>query len=387
MNENNVILDTNLSKEEVGLTKSKSPVWLGMKFFFADVGISAAVGFVTGMILAAAHFDVKQIVLHGRGMVVAIFIGLFVSLCISFVLRQQYSNNRKALIYLIFAGATYSIIIFCTQLILETENLSKVLIAGIAQVIVYLIGWGVASRTKFNLFSVPSGLITAFFAVGIVTVFLSTLGLVSIITGTNKEVRTDESTLLADQVFSFYQDQAIIEFPFQTNKNNPNLSDPQNFDTPESINRALSFIQGTITELETHKERLGRIFEGVQKIVDASDLKQAAKKELVEELRAYIEGPWPQELADSFREKTKEIFVNYASLYEFMLEHYNEYSLPYVDSGKHRQVVFNSQEYESKFYELISNVDTSVLSLQVARITYDKYVQDGSGNKTLPIPQ
>src|SRR3989344_8954274 len=81
-----------------------------------------------------------------------------------------------------------------------------------------------------------------------------------------ERVDSDSSSKLADNVFSYYQKQGLVEFQYQEQIKNIDLFNLQNFDTPSSISKVLSVINGAINEIDTHEERTARILAGAQNI-------------------------------------------------------------------------------------------------------------------------
>lgn len=188
-----------------------------------------------------------------------------------------------------------------------------------------------------------------------------------------ERVDSDSSSKLADNVFSYYQKQGLVEFQYQEQIKNIDLFNLQNFDTPSSISKVLSVINGAINEIDTHEERTARILAGAQNIVDESDLFKSAKEEFMAEFKMFIDNPKTHDLAVDIQQKTRKVLAKYAELYKFMLDNYQNYSLPHVGDGK-RQVVFN-QEHQKAYNQLLINIDVSVLELRVAQLAYDKFIQ------------
>ena len=160
---------------ESSLTKGGSPVWLGVKLFLVDLGISSvlgfAYGFAIGFIFGTDGLSQTQILTY------YIPIGLLVSFYAMFLLYKRYSQHTTALISAIVAILIVSALSF-QQLVQGDMSMYQSLLTIFLTVIAYCVGWYVAQRTSLKLFLLGDKWVTAFFIVGLLALFFVALSFI-----------------------------------------------------------------------------------------------------------------------------------------------------------------------------------------------------------------
>ena len=153
-----------------------SHIWLSFKMFLADIGVSAVLGFILGLILGAASFAVE-----GTGfLVIGGVLGLLISAYIAYAMYSAHSSHMHALIALVGWGLLYSLtsyfVVGASQ-INTTQSIGFVL----AQVIAYGAGWYVAKSTNLQLYSLKGKWLLTFVILGGIVLFLTFLGFLAIL--------------------------------------------------------------------------------------------------------------------------------------------------------------------------------------------------------------
>ncbi|OGF82649.1 hypothetical protein A3B18_03445 [Candidatus Giovannonibacteria bacterium RIFCSPLOWO2_01_FULL_46_13] len=164
------------------LNKENGPILAGIKILFADMGISGAIGFIIGMVLGAAGMTGEQLqdpssLIQNLGIIV----GLLVSVYMAFLLYRSYSQDIKAFVALLIAGLIFSAIHVYVNMSSTTPNLMRDLMAVIAQVVSYFVGWYAAKNTDLQLFLPSRKWVIGFLVAGIVIAFFGVLGFVTVI--------------------------------------------------------------------------------------------------------------------------------------------------------------------------------------------------------------
>ena len=162
---------------EAPIKKESSPIWLGIKLLFVDMGISGALGAIAGLVMGAAGMSAEAI----EASPVLIGAGFLVSLYAAFLLYRQYSKNIKALLAMIGAAFLLLILLVYTEISAETSTLLRESIMGVAQILTFVFGWYLAKTTDIRIFLLPKKWVTGFFIVGIIVAFIAFLGAIAII--------------------------------------------------------------------------------------------------------------------------------------------------------------------------------------------------------------
>lgn len=154
-------------------SQKNNPVWLGIKLFFVDVGISVAVVAIAGVIFGAARVGEEVIIYLG------IVIGLVVSMYAAFLLYKRYSQETVALVALVITGFIFSAMGFPE--LVKTMPSTQALLLTLATVVAFGVGWYLAKQTGLKIFLFGNKWVTAFFIIGIIVSFFIILQFVSFI--------------------------------------------------------------------------------------------------------------------------------------------------------------------------------------------------------------
>lgn len=180
MNDENIIepISEVLEDEEVSTNSSHevnhNPLWLGLRLFFVDSGISVCLGFIIGFSVGFVGGDTIGLVTSP----LLPLIGAIVSVYASFTLYRYFTKEVSALGVMLSAGVFTALSpsagVYGTTLYLL---IAMTLLAQLG-------GWTLAQKTDIHMPLVGRGWIKAFTIIGGISVFLTILGYASFLIDT-----------------------------------------------------------------------------------------------------------------------------------------------------------------------------------------------------------